>query len=394
MLDYSLDDIIKLEKQAQRKLRHVPINPKGNKFPTRSTMTGRITKTTSRIVLPEKPLFTKSYRSLSAPVKEIYTSRYIPQTAPIKLTAINTNPSKSKMKSTLVQVAKSIRLETTQKVTGGNPQTTTTDKPRNSSSTISSSINPESRGGYRASDNNRSNSNRSTPESSHRDSGRSSKSKIHTPVRQNDPRAGKGIDKRSNSNNSIGNANHHQNNHGKNGSNNNGSDSNSNSDNNRNSNGGSRDQFNTNHYIKSKEINSEESSTSAMDVDEGALSIRGMGQPSADFVIKDEDGPVTIEIENLDPGTTSEDVKFVCSRFGEIRSCICSNGYSQVTFARRAAGLAAVSALNGKKADNDQILRVSMRKNVIFHGGQVALTHGPSPISGPMKLLSRAVEGT
>ncbi|KAF9201347.1 hypothetical protein BGZ49_008395 [Haplosporangium sp. Z 27] len=132
-----------------------------------------------------------------------------------------------------------------------------------------------------------------------------------------------------------------------------------------------------------------------MDLDDGPLSIKGVA-PEPDLSFKGEGGPVTIEIENLDPGTTAEDVKVVCSRFGEIKSCICSNGFSQVTFARKAAGIAAVDMLNGKKADNNQILRVSMRKTPVLHNTLPSPVpiHAPTPIAGPMKLISKAMEGT
>ncbi|KAF8953804.1 hypothetical protein BGZ52_002469 [Haplosporangium bisporale] len=85
--------------------------------------------------------------------------------------------------------------------------------------------------------------------------------------------------------------------------------------------------------------------------------------------------PATIEIENLDPGTTAEDVKVVCSRFGEIKSCICTNGVSQVTYARKAAAIAAMQNLNGKTADN-------------------APVHVPSPIAEPLRMVGKTVQGS
>ncbi|KAG0083267.1 hypothetical protein BGZ92_010925 [Podila epicladia] len=83
--------------------------------------------------------------------------------------------------------------------------------------------------------------------------------------------------------------------------------------------------------------------------------------------------PATIEIENLDPGTTAEDVKVVCSRFGEIKSCVCTNGFSQVTYARKAAAIAAMQNLNGKTADNagalyaDQLIAAQQMLKVQQH---------------------------
>ncbi|KAG0088761.1 hypothetical protein BGZ93_010252 [Podila epicladia] len=87
--------------------------------------------------------------------------------------------------------------------------------------------------------------------------------------------------------------------------------------------------------------------------------------------------PATIEIENLDPGTTAEDVKVVCSRFGEIKSCVCTNGFSQVTYARKAAAIAAMQNLNGKTADN-----------------VVAAVHVPSAIAQPLKMVGKTVQGS
>ncbi|KAF9998462.1 hypothetical protein BGZ79_007839 [Entomortierella chlamydospora] len=131
-----------------------------------------------------------------------------------------------------------------------------------------------------------------------------------------------------------------------------------------------------------------------MDTDEGTLSFVGSA-PNSSVAFRGESGPVTIEIENLDPGTTAEDVKYVCSKFGEIRSCMCMNGFSQVTYARKAAGLAAIENLHGKKADNGKILRVTMRKNAILHEDTASpVPHVPSPIAGPMKILTKAVQGT
>ncbi|KAG9322573.1 hypothetical protein KVV02_001366 [Mortierella alpina] len=136
--------------------------------------------------------------------------------------------------------------------------------------------------------------------------------------------------------------------------------------------------------------------STAMDTDESVLMFRGRAPaPGGEVDQSDDNGPTTIEMENLDPETTAEDVKVVCSRFGEIRSCVCSNGYSQVTYARRAAATAAVENLNGKKADKDLVLRVRLRKHPIFHDVPVIPSpHMPGPIAGPLKLLTQAVKGT
>ncbi|KAG0314484.1 hypothetical protein BGZ97_009268 [Linnemannia gamsii] len=132
-----------------------------------------------------------------------------------------------------------------------------------------------------------------------------------------------------------------------------------------------------------------------MEVDNGPIAIKGSAPGQQTVAFRGESGPVTIEIENLDPGTTTDDVKYVCSRFGEIRSCDCSNGFAQVTYARKAAGIAAIDNLNGKKADNNQILRVTMRAEAIFHDETPSnVNRVPSSIAGPMKILQKAVHGT
>ncbi|KAG0203849.1 hypothetical protein BGX28_004019, partial [Mortierella sp. GBA30] len=143
-----------------------------------------------------------------------------------------------------------------------------------------------------------------------------------------------------------------------------------------------------------------EMSASSMDMDmdisqdDSMISIKGSA-PGSSVAFRGESGPVTVEIENLDPGTTSEDVKYVCSRFGEILSCVCSHGFSQVTYARKVAGQAAVDNLHGKKADNGKVLRVTMLKNPVMHEEFTSpQVHVPTPIAGPMKILSKAVHGT
>ncbi|KAF9180602.1 hypothetical protein BGZ51_006082 [Haplosporangium sp. Z 767] len=133
-------------------------------------------------------------------------------------------------------------------------------------------------------------------------------------------------------------------------------------------------------------------SPDAMDTDD-VIVIKGMAPLGADLAIKGESGPATIEIHNLDPGTSAEDVKVVCSRFGEIRSCICSNGVAQVTYVRKPAGAAAVENLDGKKADNDQILKVIMLRHPVFHTIP-NISHQPTFVPGPLNLLVKAVQGT
>ncbi|KAF9346332.1 hypothetical protein BGX26_002186 [Mortierella sp. AD094] len=426
-LDQSLEQIIKSNKQAQKKVNNVSKKAQPKSKPKskprvaalKVTKTGRIAKSTPRTVKTEKPLFTETYRALSAPIKEIFTSRYIPQTSPIKLTTYNTKVIQAKKAAAHSVTSKPIRLVTTQKTNGSSNNnnssniSSTTNSPTLPKSSFSNS-NP--RGVYRSADRYRPSSyrssdsrrNRSRSRSRDVSSRRTTESRSYTSSSQNEALAGKGIDSirratSKNDNNSYNknSTNNSSNSHGK-GNISSGNGKHNNISNSSNSNSGnSSDQSSTPQKGKSVSFesaspdNENSSSEMTMDLDDGALSIKGAAPSVPELSFKGEGGPVTIEIENLDPGTTAEDVKVVCSRFGEIKSCICSNGFSQVTFARRAAGLAAVEMLNGKKADNNQILRVSMRKSpIIHHIPTPASIHVPSPIAGPMKLLSKAVEGT
>ncbi|KAG0003035.1 hypothetical protein BGZ80_005865 [Entomortierella chlamydospora] len=409
-LDQSLEQIIKSNKQAQKKLNNVSkkasSKPKSKSKPRvaatalKVIKTGRIAKSTPRIVKPAKPLFTETYKALSAPIKEIFTSRYIPQTSPIKLTTFNTKAIQAKKAATRSVTSKPIRLVTTQKTDGSSSSGSNNISNKTNSPTPPkiSTGNSNSKGVYRSADRYRPSSYRSSDIRRNRSRSRSrdvssrgaTESKNYTSSNQNEALAGKGIDsiRKATSKNDGGNynkntTNNSNNSHGK------GNISSS-------SDLPSSSQKGKSVSFESVSPDNENSSTDmTMDLDDGALSIKGAAPSAPELSFKGEGGPVTVEIENLDPGTTAEDVKVVCSRFGEIKSCICSNGFSQVTFARRAAGLAAVETLNGKKADNNQILRVSMRKTPIIHHIQnPASIHVPSPIAGPMKLLSKAVEGT
>ncbi|KAF9203613.1 hypothetical protein BGZ49_006223, partial [Haplosporangium sp. Z 27] len=89
-----------------------------------------------------------------------------------------------------------------------------------------------------------------------------------------------------------------------------------------------------------------------MDIDNEMISFRRDNIISQEMKIKKDEDPTTIEIENLDPCTTADDVKMVCSRFGNIKSCICSGGYAQVTYTNKADGMKAIMGLDGKVTDN------------------------------------------
>ncbi|KAF9345061.1 hypothetical protein BGX26_003598 [Mortierella sp. AD094] len=125
----------------------------------------------------------------------------------------------------------------------------------------------------------------------------------------------------------------------------------------------------------------------AMDIDNEKISFKRDNIISQELSIKSDESPVTIEIENLDPCTSADDVKMVCGRFGNIKSCICSGGYAQVTYTNKAEGLKAIKALHGKGTDNDKILLVTMRSTPVIHSPPlVVAVYFPSPIAERMKL--------
>ncbi|KAG0003486.1 hypothetical protein BGZ80_002360 [Entomortierella chlamydospora] len=120
----------------------------------------------------------------------------------------------------------------------------------------------------------------------------------------------------------------------------------------------------------------------AMDIDSDKISFRRENIISQELSIKNEESPVTIEIENLDPCTSADDVKMVCGRFGNIKSCICSGGYAQVTYTNEVDALKAIKALHGKGTDN-----VTRRSTPVIHSPPlVVAVYFPSPIAERMKL--------
>ncbi|KAG0297923.1 hypothetical protein BGZ98_000377 [Dissophora globulifera] len=358
-LDCSLEDIIAVHKLAAKPA-------------SRTTKPGKVVKPgsgQSRPILKprhqnQKPLFTETYKALSAPVKEIYTSRYMPPIGSIKLVAINTNAIAARVAAT---------------------SRTRRHDPTPSSAQGTSSSTRRRVGDYY----------RPSTAARHSPTERRLTSSVKKePVRvQSDlppvshPQARRGInsiraaDKSNSNSNSSSNISS---------SNNNTMNSSSSSSSSSVRNGQQR-AHSVDRVIKVEPLdNDTEMGPVAMDEDDKGISIKGIAPPPGT-----DNFPATIEIENLDSETTAEDVKMVCSRFGEILSCICTNGFSQVTFARRAAGLAAVQTLNGKRADHNQVLRVSLRTMPIIHSTPVAqATHVPSPIAGPMKMLTKSVEGS
>ncbi|KAF9964782.1 hypothetical protein BGZ70_005951 [Mortierella alpina] len=359
-INKSLDEIIKLDKERRQNIVKPLTQPKSKK-------PGRITKPNPFFVPQrrrEKAVFTESYKALHGPIKEICTSGYIPLTGPITLCAVNTELIQARR--TGHAAVRNVPVESAL------PLRTRTDSYRPSRN--GSHVSPVPQSSVRRGD-----FYRPQPGSQRR---------VRSPLRnvkregsRAESQSGKGI-------HSIRGAP---------------------STNNKNTSRKASVSRPNNHdtpdlrTIK-REPSPEQASifeqepqvSTPMDTDESVLMIRGRAPASgADMDQSDDNGPATIEMENLDPETTAEDVKVVCSRFGEIRSCVCSNGYSQVTYARRAAAMAAVENLNGKKADKGLILRVRLRKHPVFHDVPVIPSpHMPGPIAGPLKLLTQAVKGT
>ncbi|KAG0372308.1 hypothetical protein BGX24_000430 [Mortierella sp. AD032] len=391
LLDQSLDDIIKQDKLQSKK-----------KFTQKPTLKARklfsLSKPKSpyvRPVLKEAPLFTETYKAWNAPIAAIFTSTYIPKTEPIKLVVYNDKASNAKKNNINGGGGKAF-ISTNAPRTPSGIRLSTAQRPHVDSYRPSSSrggrggdfYRPEP-SGSRRNDNRRRNNNKEADQLSlaSASNGHREDRRRNSYTRESGPVSGMGIDEvrkyYSNKSHSIGgNINTNSNGKGKDSHNNNRRGSRSSGDNN----GAlvaSKAESISDYEMSSPEIKLEE--------EEQTISIKGAAPVDVDVM----NGPVTIEIENLDSGTTAEDVKVVCSRFGEIKSCVCSNGYSQVTYARKAAGVAAVETLNGKKADNNQILRVSMLKSPIFHNVAVVPSpYVPSSIAGPMKILTRAVQGT
>ncbi|KAF9900368.1 hypothetical protein EC991_007442 [Linnemannia zychae] len=382
LLDQSLDDIIKLDKLQSKKITTHKPTLKARKLTA-------LPKPKSPYVRPvhkQAPLFTETYKAWNAPITAIFTSTYVPKTNPVKLVVYNDRALKAKKNnvasdastSTYAPGTSGIRLSTTQRPRGDSYRPSSSAGGARSSPSQGDFYRPEPSGFRRnGKGDQRRDASRSSVGQGLREDGRTTST---------GPVSGMGIDEvrkyynnKSQASGSTNNFNNKANSKGK--------------DNHGNTRQGSRSADNgelvapmaesIDHEMAMPEIKQEEQ--------EQSISIKG----AAPVEVDNMNGAVTIEIENLDPGTTAEDVKVVCSRFGEIKSCVCSNGYSQVTYARRAAGVAAVETLNGKKADNNQILRVNMLKSPIFHNvAAIPSPHVPSSIAGPMKILTRAVQGT
>ncbi|KAF9428266.1 hypothetical protein BGZ94_002937 [Podila epigama] len=361
-IDKSLDEIIKIQKEeavssrkqaSNRSVRakQVPTNKRTRTI--QKDTKSRLPYTVRRLERPirkEKALFTESFKAMKAPIKEIFTAHYVPKFKPITMVAVNKNPVRSPNNNS----------------TGDSLTTTKPDHPvvknERSPTPHAPSVGRNGRSVYR-------------PADSYRPGRGSNRTRRHPSQdrsrRPNNDSSQRAVSPRHTS--------HNQRNGGRRRS--------------------SLSSSNLDPVIKTEREVTPSLSTN-MDVDytptPAGRSIldESVQAPILEPVLDNE--PATIEIENLDPGTTAEDVKVVCSRFGEIKSCMCVNGFSQVTYARRAAAVAAVQNLNGKTADNDQILRVTLKKTPVFHNNiQVnAPVHVPSPIAEPLKLVGKTVQGS
>ncbi|KAG0338310.1 hypothetical protein BG004_007271 [Podila humilis] len=349
-IDRSLEDIIQTKKRPNAPKKHRESNPRkmSSNISTKKGHAGIKTRaiqknrtpagSASRHIRKENALFTETFKKMTAPVKEIFTSRYVPDVGPIKMVAINRHPTMEERSN-----PRPIQLDVKKESAPGTP-------PRN----VGRSGNGAGSGRsvYR-------------PADSYRPSQGSRRDDRSTASRSSGSRQG-GYSYRSDD------------------------DSRYTSNQNRR---GERRPSHASHNSSEPSHKTERGPAAAvstgMDVD------IPLARPATIEPINVEDGPATIEIENLDPGTTAEDVQVVCSRFGEIKSCRCTNGFAQVTYARKPAALAAMQTLHGKTADNEQVLRVTMRKTPIFHDlAPVVPLHVPSPISEPLKMVGKTIQGS
>ncbi|KAF9130625.1 hypothetical protein BGW39_002855 [Mortierella sp. 14UC] len=445
ILDQSLDDLIKTQREQKKKMKGKATAPKDTKIPKktaggvksraaiRTERTIRATKPNSPYAAPtnikkEAALFTASYKAATAPIKEIFTAGYIPKPATsLKLVAVNrkvglTTGKKAQQSPAGSLTSKSLRLVTTQQIkregltsssaaarsaaaasAHGRDERIPTG-PRIPETSAQSSGN---RGGdYRIPTGLASSGGRQVDRNpTHQNLGDRRGGNAHQETRSGNLNSRISIPSNSSINNTSSQNTHNTSNNNNNSHHNN--PANNSAANNNNANTVKRQGVNprasepvarqdNRAAARAPAANSSSMSMDVdMEVDNNPIAIKGSAPAQQSVAFRGESGPVTIEIENLDPGTTTDDVKYVCSRFGEIKSCACANGFAQVTYARKAAGQAAIDQLHGKKADNNQILRVTMRADAILHDElPTNANRVPSSIAGPMKILQKAVHGT
>ncbi|KAK3805088.1 MAG: hypothetical protein JOS17DRAFT_768903 [Linnemannia elongata] len=447
-IDQSLDDLIKKQREQKKKMKGQTTQAKDTKIPKKQAggVKSRATIRTDRSIRTGKPnspyaapkvkketaLFTASFKAAKAPIKEIFTAGYIPKpTTNLKLVTVNRKVGITTGKNQQHQqhpteplTTKSMRMVTTQRIKReGLTSATAAAKAKAAAAAAADYTNrrderiptgpriPETSvhtSGHRGVDVHRDPGHPSGgrpidryPTHQHPDNRRGGNNS-HQETRSGNLNSRISIPT-NNSKNNINNPSNltsHNKNHN--------SPSNNYSINSNSANYARRQEPHPrvpepvarqdNRPVGRVPLAATSSSMSMdvdMEVDNSPIAIKGSAPGQQSVAFRGESGPVTIEIENLDPGTTTDDVKYVCSRFGEIKSCDCSHGFAQVTYARKAAGMAAIENLNGKKADNNQILRVTMRAEAIIHEETPSnISRVPSSIAGPMKLLTNAVHGT
>ncbi|KAK3845033.1 MAG: hypothetical protein J3R72DRAFT_436759 [Linnemannia gamsii] len=455
-LDHSLDDLIKRQREQKKKMKGKTTSHKDTKIPKRTAggvksraairteRADRVGKPNSPYAAPanvkkEAALFTASYKAARAPIKEIFTAGYIPKpSSNLKLVTVNrkvgfTTGKRPQQTTAGPLTSKPMRMVTTQQIKReGLTSSSAAAKAAASTNRRDERIptGPRVPETLAQANGNRGRDSHRIP-TGPASSGARQADRGQTQQHQSDHRGANAQQETrsgdlsgcisvpgNSSSNTSGYSSHYSNN-GNNGNNsnthhnnppNNYNNSNYNSNNNNNNtNTAKRQGVNPrapepvarqeNRAAAAVRAPAAASSSLSMDVDmevdSSPIAIKGSAPGQQTVAFRGESGPVTIEIENLDPGTTTDDVKYVCSRFGEIRSCACANGFAQVTYARKAAGQAAIDQLHGKKADNNQILRVTMRAEAILHDELPGNANRvPSSIAGPMKILQKAVHGT
>ncbi|KAF9539553.1 hypothetical protein EC957_005316 [Mortierella hygrophila] len=447
-IDQSLDDLIKRQRDQKKKMKGKSTPAKDTKIPKKQAggVKSRAAIRTDRAIRTAKPnspyaapkvkketaLFTASFKAAKAPIKEIFTAGYIPKPATnLKLVTVNRRvgittgkKQQHQQQPTGPLTTNSMRMVTTQQIKREGLTSATAAAKAKAAAASNNRRDERIPTGPRIPETsahtsgNRGVDNRRGPghpsggrqvdrhpthqhSGDHRDRGGNNphqetrsgnlNSRISIPTNNN----------KNNINNPI-NLTSHNNNHNSPAHNNNTNNNNNNANNVRRQEAYPRvpeSVVRQDNRTAGRAPPAATSSSMSMDldmeVDNNPIAIKGSAPGQQSVAFRGESGPVTIEIENLDPGTTTDDVKYVCSRFGEIRSCGCANGFAQVTYARKAAGMAAIENLNGKKADNNQVLRVTMRAEAIIHDETPSnVSRVPSSIAGPMKLLTSAVHGT
>ncbi|KAI8058151.1 hypothetical protein BDF22DRAFT_664179, partial [Syncephalis plumigaleata] len=117
--------------------------------------------------------------------------------------------------------------------------------------------------------------------------------------------------------------------------------------------------------------------------------------PKQSISILGEAGPAYVQVENLHPGATPDDIKTVFSRFGQVKDCVAfydqhgrSTGRAEICYAMKAHALNAIKALNNAEADG-YILRVqllppktgTLRANPTQHNAPIHSVQKSGPVN-------------